>query len=99
MSYVIATDSRKAKEVLFMVNRNVQQASFWSNRVTQAFEYADKEAAQLKARSFRFNNPRVMSLEKAMEVSMQQSAKRCAGNPVSAEGEGQGWDAHKGWTS
>lgn len=65
MGFVIATNSRKRNETLFMVDRSRQKASFWSNRTVDAFVFADKAAADRKAKSLRHNNPRVISLNEA----------------------------------
>jgi hypothetical protein len=47
MGYVIMTDSRKCDEALFMVDRRRQRRSFWSNRLDDAFVYANRRAADM----------------------------------------------------
>lgn len=59
MGFVIITDSRCKDERLVMVDRSKQKKSFWSNRLDDAFVFSDREAAIRKAKSFRFNSPRV----------------------------------------
>lgn len=90
--YVIATDSRRKNEVLFMVDRRRQRASFWSNRTFDAMVYADKTAAKAKAGTFRFNRPRVMTLADAQRIAVAQAHA----HDDEVDGDGPGWDSHKG---
>jgi hypothetical protein len=93
--YVIATDSRRADEVLFMVDRNRQRASFWSNRLDDAMKYGYKAAADQKAAKLRFNNARVLTLQDAARIAGEQACERDheqAMNDCEA-----GWDGHKGY--
>lgn len=91
--YVIAADSRRKREVLFMVDRSRQRASFWSNRLDDAFRYADKAAAQHKAMQLRFNRPRVLTLQDAMRVACEQAREREHEQAMSDDEAG--WDGHK----
>jgi hypothetical protein len=77
MNYVIATDSRKKDEVLFMVDRNKQRKSFWSNQLTDVF-VTDKAAADKIVAGLRFNNPRVLTLADAQRIvgGTQQASRR-----------------------
>lgn len=93
MKYVIATDSRFSDEVLFMVDRKKQRASFWSNRTDDAFVFADKGAAQAKCRSLRFNNPRVMPLTDAWE--RMREIERDEDYHAAMSAVEDGWDGHK----
>lgn len=93
--YVIATDSRRKDETLFMVDRNRQRASFWSNRLDDALKYGDKSAAQQKAAKLRFNSPRVLTLQDAAKISNRQENERDM-DAAMAESEA-GWDGHKGY--
>jgi hypothetical protein len=69
MPFVIATDSRKNKDTLFMVDRKKCTLSFWSNSLVSAFLYSDVAAAKQKAASFKFNNPRVLSMTEAKKLA------------------------------
>ncbi|RQS79775.1 hypothetical protein [Burkholderia seminalis] len=93
--FVIATDSRRNDELLFMVDRRKQRASFWSNRLDDVFVYRDRAAAEAKARSYRFNHPRVMPLEDAFlymrEVEREQD------HQAAMDWCEAGWDGHKGY--
>jgi len=93
--YVIATDSRRKDEVLFMVDRNRQRASFWSNRLDDAMKYGYRAAAVQKAGKLRFNNARVLTLQDAARIAGDQAREReheRAMNDCEA-----GWDGHKGY--
>lgn len=92
--YVIATDSRRKDETLFMVDRNRQRASFWSNRLDDAMKYGDKSAAQQKATKLRFNRPRVLTLQDAARIAGEQARER-EHEQAMADDEA-GWDGHKG---
>ena len=92
--YVIATDSRRNDETLFMVDRNRQRASFWSNRLDDAMKYGDKSAAQQKATKLRFNRPRVLTLQDAARIAGEQARER-EHEQAMADDEA-GWDGHKG---
>jgi hypothetical protein len=94
--FVIATDScRERGVVLFMVDRHKQTQSFWSNRLIDVLVYVDHGAAQRKADSLKFNRPRVMSLDEARKLSLQQSVTRYISDDDFPEPEDPGWDAHK----
>ena len=90
--WVVATDSRKRDELLFMVNRRIQRASFWSNRLDDALVYRNAEAARQKARSLKFNNPRVIKLSTARALA---SCNDVYGYDEDDEYDELGWDAHK----
>lgn len=92
--FVVITTSRKRDEILFMVDRAKQRASFWSNRIDDAFCFGSKSAAEAKAASLRFNRPRVMPLADARQLSLAQGNERELEAAMSA-GE-DGWDGHKG---
>ena len=92
--FVIATDSRHRDEVLFMVDRTRQRASFWSNRLDDAMKYGDKSSAQQKATKLRFNRPRVLTLQEAARIAGEQARHRDLEQAM-ADGEA-GWDGHKG---
>lgn len=93
MGFVIATDSRKRDEKLFMVDRRRQKASFWSNRKVDAFVFADKAAAGRKAKSLRHNNPRVISLKEAQAIVRERELSRI--HEVGMDCMEAGWDGHK----
>ena len=93
--YVIASDSRKRDEVLFMVDRNRQRASFWSTRLDDAMKYGYRGAAQQKAAKLRFNNARVMTLQDAARIAGKQAREREHAQAM-ADDEA-GWDGHKGY--
>jgi hypothetical protein len=93
MSFVIATDSRKRDEILFMVDRRRQKASFCSNRTVDAFIFADKRAADRKAKSLKHNNPRVMPLAHAQRIVNSKELDRI--HQVGMDCVEAGWDGHK----
>jgi hypothetical protein len=70
--YVIATQSRRREETLFMVDRAKESRSFWSNHLTHVFVYASREAAQARAAGLIFNSPCVLSLEEARRIACEQ---------------------------
>jgi inhibitor of KinA sporulation pathway (predicted exonuclease) len=92
--YVIATDSRFKNEVLFMVDRNRQRASFWSNRLDDAMKYGDKSSAQQKATKLRFNQPRVLTLQAAAQIAGEQMKGQ--EHEAALYADEAGWDGHKG---
>lgn len=64
--YVIATDDPAHPGiVLFMVNRNKQRKSFWSNRLMDVLIYQNKISAEAKASSLSHNNPRALNWDEA----------------------------------
>jgi hypothetical protein len=95
--FVIVTDSRKRDEVLFMVDRAKQKASFWSNRLDDVLVFKNRGAANDKVRELRFNNPRVMTLGDAQKLTREtdkhreQEADYHAGMSAMEDG----WDGHK----
>lgn len=91
--YVIATDSRRKDEILFMVDRRKQKASFWSNRLVDVFVYQDRQAALEKARSYRYNNPRVLPYELARDYVKE--AEREDAHQQAMDWCEAGWDGHK----
>lgn len=92
MAHVIVTTSRVNGELLVMVDRKKQRKSFWSNCLRDAFVYADKEAAVAKAKTFKFNNPRAMSMSDALRQMPMEPF--LIDDMDSAE---LGWDAHKSY--
>lgn len=95
MGFVIASDSRKRDEVLYMVDRRKQKASFWSNRLEDVFVYQLRPEAEAKANSLRFNNARVMTLSEARRFDderMREEEHHGAMNTMES-----GWDGHKVW--
>ncbi len=93
MGFVIATDSRKRDETLFMVDRCRQKASFWSNQTVDAFIFSDKGAADRKAKIFKHNNPRVLTLEAAQAIVRENELDRI--HHVGMDSFEAGWDGHK----
>lgn len=92
MGFVIITTSRNNGEPLVMVDRSKQKASFWSSCLEDAFIYADRAAAETKAKTFKFNNPRVMDLAAAKRIMPAEHW------PIADADDGSpdlGWDAHK----
>lgn len=96
-NYVIATDSRKRDEILFMVDRRKQRASFWSDRLDDAMTYADIWAATRKARSLRFNNARVLPFSAAvvMTAAKDRHREREEDYHAAMAAVEDGWDGHK----
>lgn len=93
--FVIATDSRRCDELLFMVDRSKQRKSFWSNRLDDVFVFSDRDAAKAKCRTLRFNNPRVMTLKDAWKYERVVENARMHEQAMS-DSE-CGWDAHKSY--
>lgn len=94
MSYVIATQSRNCNELLFMVDRAKQRASFWSNRLDDALTYQYKAAAQAKVATLKFNRPQVMTLAEAQGIVREAEAER--DHEEAMDASDAGWDGHKG---
>jgi hypothetical protein len=93
--FVIACDGDG--ETLFMVDRDRQTASFWSNRLTDAFVYKVEAAAIRKAASLRYNNPRAIPLHEAVVICDEQGRDR-EDDEIMSTCE-QGWEDHKAWVS
>lgn len=55
--YIIAIDGKSG--VVYMQDRSVSKASFWTKYIGNALGYIDKSSAITKAKSFKYNNPRV----------------------------------------
>ena len=91
--FVVASDSRQRNETLFMVDRRLQRASFWSDRLSDVMKFPTKEAAQAIASRLCFNNPRPMPLHEAMVVAQSQSDDREL--TACMDDAEVGWDAHK----
>lgn len=69
--YVIVTDSRIRNTSLFMLDRNKTNSSFWGEELDNAFIYTNQLAAYKKCRSFKHNNPRVVTYEQAKQIEKQ----------------------------
>lgn len=91
--YVIATESRKRDELLFMVDRRRERRSFWSNCLESVFVYRSYEAACEKARSLKFNAPQVMSYADARDYCREAERERA--HEAAMDAAEMGWDAHK----
>ncbi len=97
--YVITTDSRKKDEVLFMVDRNKQKKSFWSNRLDDVFIFNDLSAAKRVCDGYKYNNPRVLTLNDASKISSYSKEVRQA-QPWELEEDDSwlsGWDEGGTW--
>ena len=98
--FVVATHSRQGAETLFLVDRTKQRRSFWSNRTVDALVFPEKADAEAKARTLKFNNPRVIPWETAhrLATAVAKTAKLRAQERErwAILGEiGEGWDGHK----
>lgn len=91
--YVIVTDSRKSDEVLFMVDRKKQRRSFWSNQTDDALVFASREAAERKAASLKWNNPRAIPLTTAQRWCHDQRLEALHNSAM--DDDEAGWDGHK----
>lgn len=88
MSYVIVTDSTNYPDcICFMADRRRYRKSFWTFNIGLAFIYKHLNAAVDKAKSLRYNNPRVMSLHDAQKEAISQL-------PIDPESD-PSWDSHK----
>jgi hypothetical protein len=65
---VVTNDPGHSGVKLFMVDRNLQQNSFWSYYITEAFVYGNEEAAKEKAASYTFGEPHVLTWSEAREA-------------------------------
>ena len=71
--FVIATDSTAHHDtVLFLVDRRKNTKGFWSHRTENVLLFDAEGAAKAQAARFKFNNPRVMTLDKARSISLAQ---------------------------
>jgi len=95
VEWVIATDSRKANELLFMVDRAKQKKSFWSNRLDDVFVFTDYEAAKAKVAELKFNNPRVMQLAMARKAIARDGVDLLVLLERKIAAECQSWDHGK----
>lgn len=95
--FVVVTDSRKRAELLFMVDRKKQKASFWSDRLDDVMVFAARSAAEGQARALRFNNPRVMTLAEANRLTRDERKARDeeADYHAGMACVEFGWDGHK----
>ena len=74
--YVIITQSRfDSDEYQFMADRNKTQTRFWTLFIDEAFVFISEKAAKQKASCFKHGNPKVITLDKAREISDQNSKK------------------------
>lgn len=103
-SYVIVCDKRdSAYEVLFMVDRNKQKLSFWSDRLDDVMKFVEYRAAVAQVRKLKFNNPRVVTLSEAHGLYMKHNAERIRyeqnerDHEYAMEACEAGWDGHKSW--
>lgn len=72
--FVVATDSQRRDETLFLVDRSKERRSFWSNCLDSVKVFKSEEEAAAGAKSLRYNNPRVMALSIARSVAAGQVA-------------------------
>jgi hypothetical protein len=92
--FVIATESQKGcGELLFMVDRRKQKLSFWSNVLDDVFVYQDLKAAQLKAKSYKYNRPQVLSLAEASQY--MEEVEKEKDHQEAMDSCEMGWDGHK----
>lgn len=68
--FVIACDSQKNNDVLFMVDRNKQTKSFWSYKLDDALIFRSLKVAQEKMSKLKYNNPRVINLDDAKSIEL-----------------------------
>jgi hypothetical protein len=100
MAYVIACNSRYNEEngfdrIIFMVDRRIRRDQWWSLHLRDAFVYRDARAAERKARSFRFNDARVIGLDEAKRIAHEQWLDRVEMEAMDSIEDG--WDGHKVW--
>lgn len=93
MTFIIVSHSRKNQELLFMVDRRKQKASFWSNRLDDVLEYKSRDEAEKKAQSLKFNNPRVMSKKNAKAYMTRREREQI--HEIAMDCQELGWDGHK----
>lgn len=98
MPFVIAADSRfNPGETVFMVDRNKSKKAFWSPSSVYALVYDNLQAAAKKCATLRFNNPRVIPLDRASSISLKQYVERNIMDVHEAgmDANEAGWDGHK----
>lgn len=67
--FVIIADSRYAKgSKVVMVDRRKNKRTFWSKYLDFAMVYSNRNAAESKADSLKYNSPEVVTLEEAEKV-------------------------------
>lgn len=91
MEYIIATTSRKNGETLFMVDRNRQKKSFWSNKLNDVFVFKSLEKAKEKILGLKYNNPRILTAKEAIT----QEEKNNKYYDYDSLDDREGWDEHK----
>lgn len=67
--YVIVQDSRRNKNVMpkmFLVDRKITKRFWWSPDSYYAMIFEKKEAAELQAKKYKYNNVRVKQITKDM---------------------------------
>ena len=70
--WVIICDSRKRNEILFMVDRNKQRKSFWSNQTSDVKIFNSLDLVNDAVKKLSFNNPRIVTLVRAREIEKEQ---------------------------
>lgn len=101
--YVVVCDKRdNSGSILFMVDRKKQTKSFWSDRLDDVFVYSLKGAAERKAASLSYNNPRVMTLRDAKvlatlnpSVLRREARQDFLFHEAAMADIEAGWDGHK----
>lgn len=99
MGFCVVTDSRNNEgEVLIMVDRAVQKKSFWSNQMRDALIYTSKTAADRKAESLMYNNPRVLQEDDARRILAANPGRYSTVEDHEYDEPEllpEGWDEHK----
>jgi hypothetical protein len=95
MKYLIICDSRyrKHSDIVFMVDRAKRKDTFWSTDINDALFYTSKEAALLKAKSLKLNNPRIIDSDTAL--SIHEEIQKSIEHEEAMEACEIGWDGHK----
>jgi len=59
--YIVVCDGKKSP--VFLQDRGISKASFWTKFPENAFAFSDKNSAISKCREYKYNNPRVCIVE------------------------------------
>lgn len=82
MSYIILTDSRQNKgEKIAMADRSKTKSQWWTQRPELAMVFKNRDAAEAKRATIKFNNPQVWTVEKG-SVRLGQVEKTISASSI-----------------
>jgi hypothetical protein len=78
---------------LFLIDRNKCRTSWWTDTLSSAIGFFNKEKAELQCKKLRYNEPRVVTTEEAQELirlgKVYGWASECDDHVYCSEGLGQ----------